>query len=82
MVRDIGCSVDGYNSVLARTLLLGSPPDEFRTIYPIVGEAQAEAIKPERTDKEIHASLSTISRATASEAGRTLTTLYLRAPVE
>lgn len=55
---DIGCSVDGYNSDLTRTLFLGSPPDEFRTIYRIVGEAQdaaVDAIKPGRTGGEIHA---------------------------
>lgn len=66
VMLDIGCTVDGYNSDLTRTLFLGSPPDEFRAIYRIVGEAQAaaiEAIKPGRTGKEIHAvALNYISR--------------------
>ncbi len=57
VMLDIGCTVDGYNSDLTRTVFLGDPPEEFRTIYRIVGEAQTaaiEAIKPGRAGKEIH----------------------------
>ncbi len=58
VLLDIGCVWDGYTSDLTRTIFLGTPPEEFRTIYRIVGEAQAaaiDAIRPGRPGREIHA---------------------------
>ena len=58
VMLDFGCTVDGYHSDLTRTVFLGNPPEEFRTIYRVVGEAQAaaiETIRPGRTGKTVHA---------------------------
>lgn len=58
VMLDIGCVVDGYTSDLTRTIFLGQPTEEFRTIYRIVGEAQAlaiETIRPGQLGREVHA---------------------------
>ncbi len=58
VMLDLGCVWNGYTSDLTRTFFLGTPPEEFRTIYRIVGEAQAaaiDAIRPGRPGREIHA---------------------------
>ncbi|MBI3004552.1 MAG: aminopeptidase P family protein [Ignavibacteriales bacterium] len=41
---DFGCRVRGYNSDLTRTICVGKPSDEMRTIYDVVKQAQEAAI--------------------------------------
>lgn len=55
---DLGCVVDGYTSDLTRTIFLGEPPEEFRAIHTLVGEALSlaiKAIRPGLLGKEVHA---------------------------
>lgn len=41
---DIGCRIDGYCSDMTRTVFLGSPDAELRSIYEAVRAAQEEAL--------------------------------------
>jgi Xaa-Pro aminopeptidase len=41
---DMGAKMDGYNSDLTRTIILGNVSDRFKHIYKTVGEAQKTAI--------------------------------------
>ncbi|MCX5680228.1 MAG: Xaa-Pro peptidase family protein [Candidatus Omnitrophica bacterium] len=41
---DMGAKVDGYNSDLTRTVVLGRMQERFRKIYKTVGQAQLKAI--------------------------------------
>jgi len=43
IVIDMGCRVDGYNSDLTRTIVLGEPGEKFRAVYAIVLQAQLAA---------------------------------------
>lgn len=43
IVIDMGCRVDGYNSDLTRTIVLGEPGEKFREVYAIVLQAQLAA---------------------------------------
>ncbi|MBV8811290.1 MAG: aminopeptidase P family protein [Acidobacteriaceae bacterium] len=42
---DDGCTVDGYNSDITRTFVLGKPSDEMRKIFDIVHRAQSTALQ-------------------------------------
>ena len=42
---DFGCVVDGYHSDMTRTVALGAPSAEARTIYEVVAVAQRKAIE-------------------------------------
>jgi Xaa-Pro aminopeptidase len=68
IVIDMGCRIDGYNSDLTRTIVLGEPGDKFRQVYAIVLQAQlaAEAaLRPGPKGKEIDA----VARQIIVEAG-------------
>ncbi|MEP6754779.1 MAG: aminopeptidase P family protein [Chthonomonadales bacterium] len=55
---DFGARVDGYNSDITRTVVLGPASDEQRKVYTTVREAlykSIEAIKPDVTGKSIDA---------------------------
>jgi Xaa-Pro aminopeptidase len=43
IVIDMGCRIDGYNSDLTRTIVLGEPSEKFREVYAIVLKAQLAA---------------------------------------
>jgi Xaa-Pro aminopeptidase len=43
IVIDMGCRIDGYNSDLTRTIVLGEPGEKFREVYAIVLKAQIAA---------------------------------------
>jgi Xaa-Pro dipeptidase len=45
---DDGCSVEGYQSDISRTFVLGKPTEKMRRIFDIVHEAQAKALKTAR----------------------------------
>jgi Xaa-Pro aminopeptidase len=58
IVIDMGCRVDGYNSDLTRTIVLGEPGEKFREVYAIVLQAQLaaeEALRAGPKGKEIDA---------------------------
>ncbi|MBM3135672.1 MAG: aminopeptidase P family protein [Chloroflexi bacterium] len=68
IVIDMGCRVDGYNSDLTRTIILGEPGAKFREVYAIVLQAQlaAEAaLRAGPKGKEIDA----VARQIIVEAG-------------
>jgi Xaa-Pro aminopeptidase len=44
IVIDMGARLDGYHADLTRTILLGTPDDQFWAIYDIVLEAQRRAL--------------------------------------
>lgn len=48
IVLDIGCFVNGYASDMTRTVCVGQPSDEARTVYEVVLHAQNEAIRQAR----------------------------------
>jgi Xaa-Pro aminopeptidase len=45
IVLDFGCRVGGYHSDLTRTVALGDPSSELRTMYATVREAQEQALR-------------------------------------
>ncbi|MDQ2935575.1 MAG: Xaa-Pro peptidase family protein [Chloroflexota bacterium] len=48
IVLDIGGNRDGYASDTSRTAFVGSPPDEFSSLYEVLREAQASACRAVR----------------------------------
>jgi Xaa-Pro aminopeptidase len=68
IVMDLGAVVGGYCSDLTRTILLGEPDENFRTVYDTVLRAQVHAeakIVPGMTGQEADA----IAREIIAEAG-------------
>jgi Xaa-Pro aminopeptidase len=69
IVIDIGARVSGYCSDMTRTICLGKPPSEFRTVYDTVLKAQEAALAVIRaggpTDKECDAA----ARGVIEQAG-------------
>lgn len=58
LVIDMGARVDGYCSDLTRTIFLGEPDEQFKTVYDIVLAAQLaayEMIEPGMTGQQAHA---------------------------
>ena len=48
VVCDFGGTMDGYCSDITRTVFTGEPPAEFRDLYRVLQEAQAEAVTAAR----------------------------------
>ncbi|MGE0443132.1 MAG: M24 family metallopeptidase [Gemmatimonadales bacterium] len=48
LLIDGGCSVDGYQSDLSRTFVLGKPTDKMRRVFDIEFQAQTAALKAAR----------------------------------
>jgi len=68
IVIDLGARVDGYQSDLTRTLVLGEPDERFQEIYDLVLKAQLaalEGIRPGVTGREADA----LARGIIVEAG-------------
>ena len=56
LTLDFGGVYDDYSSDITRSVFLGAPPDEYRRIYAIVGQAQQaafEAVRPGVACQEI-----------------------------
>ena len=52
---DDGCSVEGYQSDISRTFVLGKPNDKMRKVFDIVHRAQSAALKQARPGVEAQA---------------------------
>lgn len=55
VLMDGGCSVEGYQSDISRTFVLGKPSDKMKKVFDIVHRAQAEALKTARPGLECQA---------------------------
>jgi len=68
VVLDFGCRVQGYHSDLTRTVAIGKPSAELRTMYKTVQEAQAKALEECRVPMRAKA-LDAIARGHIRRAG-------------
>ncbi len=68
VVLDFGCFVDGYASDMTRTVALGEPGAEARTVYGVVLEAQQRAIEAARAGMTTKA-LDGVARGVIEAAG-------------
>jgi Xaa-Pro aminopeptidase len=68
IVLDLGARRNGYCSDITRTIFLGAPPPEFKTIYRTVRQAQLAALKEVRPLVE-STHLDRIARQLIREAG-------------
>jgi Xaa-Pro aminopeptidase len=50
IVIDMGARLNGYNSDMTRTIILGEPTDKFREIYNIVLKANLEVARQSKAD--------------------------------
>ena len=48
LMLDDGCTVEGYNSDITRTFVLGKPSEKMLAVFDIVGRAQTTALKAAR----------------------------------
>lgn len=48
LLMDGGCAVEGYESDISRTFVLGKPTDKMRKVFDIVHQAQTTAIRTAR----------------------------------
>lgn len=48
LMLDDGCRVEGYNSDITRTFVLGKPTDKMKTVFDIVKKAQKAAVDAAR----------------------------------
>ncbi len=65
---DDGCTVEGYQSDITRTFVLGKAPDKMRTVFDIVHRAQAAALAAARPGAEC-GSVDAAARKVITDAG-------------
>lgn len=65
---DDGCTVEGYQSDISRTFVLGKPTDKMRKVFDIVHQAQSVALKQARPGVEAQ-SVDAAARKVISDAG-------------
>ena len=65
---DDGCTVEGYQSDISRTFVLGKPTDKMRKVFDIVHQAQSAALKQARPGVEAQ-SVDAAARKVISDAG-------------
>ncbi len=65
---DDGCLVEGYNSDITRTFVLGKPTDKMRQVFDIVHRAQQAALAAARPGVECQA-VDAAARKVISDAG-------------
>lgn len=65
---DDGCSVEGYQSDISRTFVLGKPTDKMRKVFDIVHRAQSAALKQARPGVEAQ-SVDAAARKVIADAG-------------
>jgi Xaa-Pro dipeptidase len=66
---DFGLLKDGYCSDFGRTVFVGDPTDEYRSVYDLVMHAQAAAIDAMRDGQITAAGLDHVARSIIAEAG-------------
>lgn len=65
---DDGCTVEGYQSDISRTFVLGKPTDKMRKVFDIVHQAQSAALKQARPGVPAQ-SVDAAARKVISDAG-------------
>lgn len=65
---DDGCTVEGYQSDITRTFVLGKPTDKMRKVFDIVHQAQSAALKQARPGVPAE-SVDAAARKVISDAG-------------
>jgi Xaa-Pro dipeptidase len=65
---DDGCTVEGYQSDITRTFVLGKPTDKMRKVFDIVRQAQSMALKQARSAVEAQ-SVDAAARKAISDSG-------------
>ncbi len=65
---DGGCSVEGYQSDLSRTFILGKPTDKMKQVFDIVHRAQETAVKTARPGLQMQA-VDAAARKVITDAG-------------
>src|SRR5262245_5993853 len=65
---DDGCSVEGYQSDITRTFVLGKPTDKMNKVFDIVKRAQSAALKAARPGVPLE-SIDAAARAVVTEGG-------------
>ncbi len=65
---DDGCTVEGYQSDISRTFVLGKPTDKMRTVFDIVHRAQSAALKQAKPRVEAQ-SVDAAARKVITDAG-------------
>jgi Xaa-Pro dipeptidase len=65
---DGGCKVEGYESDISRTFVLGKPSDKMRRVFDVVHQAQAAALKTARPGLACEA-VDAAARKVISDAG-------------
>ena len=65
---DDGCTVEGYQSDITRTFVLGKPPDKMKSIFNIVHQAQTAALKAARPGVQCQA-VDAAARKVITDAG-------------
>ncbi|HZQ70955.1 MAG TPA: Xaa-Pro peptidase family protein [Terriglobales bacterium] len=68
VLMDGGCRVEGYTSDISRTFVLGKATDKMKTVFDIVHNAQATALKTARPGLECQA-VDAAARKVITDAG-------------
>ena len=68
LLIDGGCKVEGYESDISRTFVLGRPTDKMRKVFDIVKQAQSAALKAARPGVEAQ-SVDAAARKVIADAG-------------
>jgi Xaa-Pro aminopeptidase len=65
---DDGCTVEGYQSDISRTFVLGKPTDKMRRVFDIVHQAQSAAVKQAKPGVEAQ-SVDAAARKVITDSG-------------
>ncbi|MEO8726477.1 MAG: Xaa-Pro peptidase family protein [Acidobacteriaceae bacterium] len=68
LLMDGGCTVEGYQSDISRTFVLGKPTEKMKKVFDIVHQAQAAALKQARPGVEAQ-SVDAAARKVVTDAG-------------
>ncbi len=68
LLMDGGCKVEGYESDISRTVVLGKPTDKMKQVFEIVHKAQSEALAAAKPGVECQA-VDAAARKVITDAG-------------
>lgn len=68
LLMDGGCSVEGYESDISRTVVLGKPSDKMKSVFDIVHRAQSAALAAAKPGAQAQA-VDAAARKVISDAG-------------